>query len=65
MPRGLPQNCYIYTVGLPIDATGYKIWHDTPAGESSPRWFGSTDGNAASQRQAWIFNYSDDKALYE
>ena len=48
-----------------MDATGYKVWHDAPAGESSARWFGDTDGNAATQRKAWVFNYSGDKAVYE
>ena len=61
---GTAQNFSVYTVGIPIDATGFKVWHDQPAGDPGDRWFG-TDGNAATQRKAWVFNYDGDKALYE
>lgn len=61
---GTPQDFYIYTVGIPMDATGFKVWHDAPSGESAARWFGA-DGNATTQRKAWVFNYDGDKVLYE
>ena len=55
---GSSQTFHMYTVNVPIDITGFKIWH-----ASTDRWFGD-DGSSANSK-AYIFNYSGDKALYE
>lgn len=52
------QTFYVYTAEIPADATGFKVWHS-----SSNRWFGD-DGDPSQYNQAFVFNYSGDKANY-
>ena len=53
---GANQTFKVYEAYIPKASTGYKF-------HINDRWFGS-DGNIASTKGVYIFNYSGDKALY-
>ncbi len=53
------QTFYMSSVEVPADITGFKVWYSP-----SNRWFGD-DADASLSSKAYIFNYTDDKAVYE
>lgn len=51
------QTFTIYTAEIPVGYTNYKV-------RNGDRWFGDNDGSI-DKPNAYIFNYSGDKAIYE